>query len=409
MSVRERGATVGMMWVIVLIVLLLAAGGWIYSRETEFQSVLNQKAAADALVAERDADLITKSEALQKISNLVGFKADPTANSSNDLIANKIADLKGRYPNDFGADDKTIADAVERLVVMFDKQVTATRDAANQFQTELTARGASDEAKSSTEQALQGQIAQLNTDLRDERDRATNQKGQDDGRITALQGQLDESNAQKRTIESDFATEKAKIQKEKDQSDGRVAELSNKIKIAGFDETAFDADGTVVSVGKATGTVFLDVGSKDLLRRGVKFDVFRHGKGGTLIPKGSIEVREVHAESSVCAVVGELNQLDPIAPGDVVANPLFSKTREKVFVLLGNFPVYGKNFLEKRITDLGAEVESTVTSRTDFVVLGEKMPEEDAVEVTDTPEFKNAQKLGVQVLRMSDIERFIKP
>ena len=50
------------------------------------------------------------------------------------------------------------------------------------------------------------------------------------------------------------------------------------------------------------------------------------------------------------------------APGDVVANPHFSRGREKVFFLLGTFPGHGKTYLEKRLADLGAVVSPTLDS-----------------------------------------------
>jgi NAD-dependent DNA ligase len=140
----------------------------------------------------------------------------------------------------------------------------------------------------------------------------------------------------------------------------------------------------------------------------VRFDVFQRVKGGKLAPKGMVEVREVSDEFSVAGVAGELDIYNPIAPGDVVANPHFSRSREKVFFLLGTFPGHGKAFLEKRLEDLGAQVSTMVDSNVDFLVLGEKEPAEDALELSETPEYKLAQEYGIQVLRIGDIDRFLR-
>jgi hypothetical protein len=407
MACRERGAAVSVMWVIFLIVLLLGAGGWIYSRESEVAVVRSEAEQAKRDAALNLEQLQQKNSQVLELSASVGFRADPNADSAKALIEEKLTQVRGRFPNDLTPNDKTLEQMVDRLAAMVDARAQLARDADASFQTEKGKRETAESGKDGIESTLNGQITQLNTDLTDERERAQSAQQTADERSAGLQDQLDSMQAQMRTMESEFGTERTSLQREQDKLQGRVADLSRKVELIGVDTAPWDPDGEVVAVGGETGLVFLDVGSRDLLRPGVRFDVFQRVKGGKLAPKGMVEVREVSDEFSVAGIAGQVDLYNPIAPGDVVANPHFSRGREKVFFLLGTFPGHGKAFLEKRLADLGAVVSPTLDSSVDFLVVGDKEPTEDALELSETPEFKLADEFGIQVLRIGDIDRFL--
>jgi len=411
MNRRELGAAVNVMWVIFLIVLLLGAGAYIYFVQQEMETARRSVATAQRERSLMEEEVVNAREKHVDLSSEVGFVdlAAGEVYSSMPALDAKLESLRGRFPNDIGTADKTLESVIDRLVSLAERYDQAAQTAESSFQAELTKRSESETAKDEIRGSMENQLTSLNSDLRDARDQAQAQKEQDDTAISGLQDRVDEVAAQMREQLSQAESNIAAAEASKRQIEARVAELNSKVGLIGMDEDPWAKDGEVISVGKQTGLVFVDIGSRDLLRLGVKFDVFRHGKGGQRIPKGSIEIREVHENSAMGNISSQVSSLDPIAAGDFIANPLFSTERSKVFALLGNFPVYGKSFLERRLNDLGAEVQGSVGPEVDFLVLGQRAPEEDALEVTELPEYKLAEKLGIQMLPVRSIDRFLKP
>ncbi len=409
MTRRERGATVSVMWVIFLIVLLLGAGAYIYAVQSEITTAKTAEDRAKRDLAAFEARLFTEQENHLKLSDVIGFKdASADVNSSVSAIEQRIEQIKGKYTNDIGSADSTVETILDRLASIADARRTEADDLRSQFDTEVAKRGDAETAKDEIRSSMDSQLSKTNSELRDARDAASSQKQQDDSRVAGLQDQLDEANAKMREVQTTADAKVADLEQEKTAMTGRVAALSEKAKLIGYNEDPYAVDGSVISVGALTRLVFIDVGSRDLLRPGVRFDVFYYGKGGEMLPKGNIEVREVENDSAVAVIVNQIDDLNPIARGDVIANPLFNKERSKVFALLGNFPVQGRSFLETRLRAIGAEVQDDVNANVDFVVLGQKAPEEDAPELAELDGYKAAQELSIQMLRIADIERFLK-
>jgi len=410
MTRRERGATVSVMWLIFMIVLLLGAGAYIYFVQADMAKIQSSQAKAEKQLTAAEDALLSEKASHKALSDIVGF-ADAAAatNSSKTAISSKIEEMKGRFPNDIHSGDGTLEAIVERLVASSDAQKASAAEAASNFSAEAAKRTEAESAKDTMRSSFEDQLTAGQSELRDARDTATAASQQADGQITSLQDQLGDASTQIRSVRGEMDAAAAAAEQAKTRLEGRNAEMAHKVRLLGVDDDPMAVDGKVVDVGDRTDLVYIDIGSKDLLRAGVKFDVFRHDKGGVLVRKGSIEVRDVDTESAMGAIVDEMSALDPIAAGDVLVNPAFNRSRSKVFALLGTFPLLGRTFLESRLIAQGAEVESDVNSHCDFVVLGQKAPEEDASELSELPGFKTAQELNIQMLRVRDIDRFLRP
>lgn len=408
---RERGATVSVMWLIFMIVLLLGAGAYIYFVQSEIQKARTNEAKAQRAYQEMDDALLAARESHKSLSDLVGFfdAAGAKNNSSKAAISSKIEELKGRYPNDVASGDTTIEAVFERLIALADAEKTAAAEAASNFSAETAKRTEAETAKGTLRTSFEDQLSSVNSELRDARDSASSAASQADTQISSLQDQLGDAATQIREVRTDAENKLAQQEQAKTTLAGRNAELSQKLTLLGTDEDPMAVDGTIVDVGERTKLVYIDIGSRDLLRAGVKFDVYRHDKGGALVRKGSIEVRDVDTDSAMGAIAEELSALDPIAPGDVLVNPAFNRDRSKVFALIGTFPVLGRNFIESRLRAQGAEVESEVTAHCDFVILGMKAPDEDAQELAELPGYKTAQTLNIQMLPVRSIDHFLRP
>lgn len=408
MTHRERGA-INAVWFVFVIVLFLGAMGALYMQNGDLTK------ARDA-VRQAEADLTAANEAQQAaitahqaLSALVGFRGEGARLASDASITAKIEEIRNRFPGDIGASDTTLESIADRLRAIAERNERTASEAQTNAANELAARTAADAARAAANASVQEQLDQSNRDLADSRNTLTQAQTAADTRASDLQRLVDDATVQKNEAESAHTRALSEAKNETTSAQSRVDSLAEKLRIHGGDENPWAKDGSIGEVGATTGLVFVDIGSRDLLRAGVKFDVFRYGKGGEMILKGSIEIRETYSDYSRAGILSEVSSLDPISKGDVVANPHFSRNHTKVFVLLGNFPAYGREFLAQRLRDLGAEVQESVSSSTDFLVLGEKGTEEDAPELTDDPGYKLAKDTGVQIMKLSDIERFIRP
>ena len=78
--------------------------------------------------------------------------------------------------------------------------------------------------------------------------------------------------------------------------------------------------------------------------------------------------------------------------------------------LLGDFPItMSKDFVSARLTELGAAVDDTLSTQTDVLVLGDRpLGEADAKDLTETDEYKLADKLGMRIIRLTELAEFLR-
>ncbi|RME78476.1 MAG: hypothetical protein D6785_12015 [Planctomycetota bacterium] len=165
-----------------------------------------------------------------------------------------------------------------------------------------------------------------------------------------------------------------------------------------------EPDGKVIASSDELGYVWIDLGRKHALRKGLKFRVFEYIKGGKRVPKGFIEVIKVGDTISRAKVVREVSSQNHIKPGDYLISPIFERNQKKIFVFAGDKPVYRFYSLEKyqkMLEDLGQIVENQVSPQTNFVVLL------DGYE--NRPEYLNAKKYPwIIFIREEDLLDFLK-
>lgn len=407
MTRREYGAGVSVMWVIFLIVMLIGCGSYLYLVQKELKDLGNAAKNAEAAQEEAEANLVTALNNHAELSKLVGYTEGGGVYSSLTAARARLKAVKDQFTSEIGDGDNTTELVIEKLVAMSDRLDQEAQAARTQFNSERKARQDTENSKSTMQSNLDASVASLNSDLGDARTAAAAAASTADDRYNQIQSQLNDAAAAAREREDELQAQVAATMDEVAVSKGRVDALARKNELIGNPEDPWEPDGKVVDAGG--GIAIIDIGGHDLLLPGVRFDVYYYGKGGVRIPKGTIEVRKVEAKSAECAVLSQANPLDPIARNDTIANPQFSKNRSRVFALIGDFPGYGRSFLKTRLENQGSTVVDNVTAEVDFVVLGSKAAEEDALEPTEFPEYKLAQELRIQTLRLRDIEHFLMP
>lgn len=402
----ESGAgQVSLLWFVFLIVIVLGLAGFTYVVSKD-KADLEEKYTASVTKEKETFDKnLEISERINQICAVVGFRDSVTAPSNLESIQDVISNAKDRHPDYVSGDVNTLDEVIDGMKSAYTALEQQRTESQQNFDNEVELRRAAEENVNAIESDKNRRISELEASLSDEQQRAQDQIDEDNQRISNLRSQLDEAEQRVRESDNQVSTMQERYDKEISLLNARIMALSKKLEILREPE---GPDGRVLSTSGLSGLAMIDIGRKDGLRKGTKFEVFQPGKGGDLIPKGWIEVREVDAESAKCGITELLDPYNPIIQGDVVFNPHFARNMEKRFVFLGQFPAsLDEEFVKGRLAALGAVVEDKVNSNTDFLVLGEKDKSEFATELTDMPDFKLATQLGVQILRVRELAAFI--
>jgi NAD-dependent DNA ligase len=393
------------MWVVFLIVLVLGLAGFTY---IAFKDKAALQVRYDEQVVKEQEAFAKYNEVSQKINELsgsVGFRESDTASSSVEAINDMVAGAKEKFPNHITTDVKTLDGIIEGMRLAYDDVEKKLGEARQNFENELELRRGAEETVNTVQDENRTRITELEGQLSDEQQRSQTQQDEDNQRISNLQDQLDDAEGRVRDAENTAMTQKERYEKEISLLNSRVSAMAKKLEVLREPDLP---DGRILSTSSRSDLAYIDVGKKDGLRRGTKFEVFRYGKGGVLIPKGWVEVRDVEHETAKCGVLSTTDPLSPIVKGDVVVNPHFARNMEKTFVFLGEFPTsLSKGFVEDRLNALGARVAAKVDSNTDFLVLGDKEKGEFAPELSDLPEYKMAAQMGVQIMRLKELAAYI--
>ena len=182
------------------------------------------------------------------------------------------------------------------------------------------------------------------------------------------------------------ATAEEELQQEKERNEKLLARLAQ-YKPAGGDDDSMpmlqSKDGTIVRSLAAGDIVYIDLGQRDGVRRGMTFSVYSSTGGIPADGKGkaTVSVNDVFETTSECQVTTQ-KPGDPVIAGDVIANSVFDKHRQFNFGVAGDFDLDFDGQIEDpggtKVTQLiqryGGKVVDQVDTATDFVVLGAPPP-----------------------------------
>ncbi|HEX2474779.1 MAG TPA: hypothetical protein VHK01_08540 [Lacipirellulaceae bacterium] len=224
---------------------------------------------------------------------------------------------------------------------------------------------------------------------------------------------------------TDFEANVAKLTADQKQYTDRIAELELAVKnlterlkpeIDSFEV----ADGRISSVNQ-DGTVWINLGSADSLRRQVTFSVFdgdRH-EAEKATKKASIEVTRILGDHMAEARVTSDEPTNPILAGDLIYSQIWQRGRKLRFALAGIIDIdndgqsdmqLARELIELNggIVDMYVKEDGTtegqITANTKYLVLGEYPNLATQVDLQKPWEdmHRTAQSLGVETITMTD-------
>ncbi len=216
------------------------------------------------------------------------------------------------------------------------------------------------------------------TDLTAQLDRASESAGQ----------QLGTEREQRRDIEKQLTDAQQRVQE-------LIATLASFRPRPDMTSALQIADGQIVRAVAGEQIVYISLGRRDGIKRGMTFSVYSRTRG---IPedgkgKATVEVSEVFETTSECRVTSTTPG-DPVLESDVIANPVFDRSRKYNFLVAGDFDLNfdgqiddpGGEQVKAIIREAGGNLVDTIDTRTDFVVLGVAPPLSVRADGTDTAE-----------------------
>jgi hypothetical protein len=146
---------------------------------------------------------------------------------------------------------------------------------------------------------------------------------------------------------------------------------------------AWQADGKIVRALPGDLLVYINLGRKDKLLLGLRFQVYSPTRGPA--PDGSgkatIKVVALYDETAECTI--ETNSVeDPIIQGDLIANAIYDRDRKFTFLVAGGFDLDFNGSTDRDGTDRivamvekwGGRIVTQLSENTDFVVIGTRPP-----------------------------------
>jgi hypothetical protein len=311
----------------------------------------------------------TTSDAL-KLSTV---ELDETAKSlQNSFVgvpgADKTADIKATA---LVPGIRELRARLDALVI----QVKNDNDANAKLQATVDGLGGSIEGMKKTNTQ---EVAQLQSQLSDERKSLTvardNAIGVQQQLQVALKDEVDRHLADKK----EWLDKESKYKNRESTLSNTLKQVSGKVEEYRKIPTEMSVDGHIVSLSSSESVAYGDLGKKDGILLGLTFSIFSQGELGKAAPEPKAQCRVVKIMDDACELRVELLRKDsPVVPGDLLLNPVYSRTQRLSFYLVGRmtFEPGGTDHGEQikgLIQRGGGRLESTLTHQVDYLVMGEQ-------------------------------------
>lgn len=419
MAARESQ---GLQVAVILLVLLVAALGIF----TYVFYAANQKSKADAEAANsRAQDQESKARsALAENLELKGMIGHNEETSMED-IQKAFADDMKTYIADEGAAAPTVQNyrqvpaIMQASVIKLEKQLadslranTALR--AEKVALETTYQTKLTEAENSRDNALAAQ-AEAEKKMADDRKslEAAQAKLQDEK--VKLQGTIAQ------TIDSSKKQVEAAV-KERDEL-ATTLEAKNVILKSKEPKVGDVADGKIIWVNQKEDSIWINLGSADLLRPQMTFSVYEKGEVNIALAKvkGKIEITRINGPNEAEARILEEQVTNPIMPGDQIFTPIWSPGTPQRFAIVGMIDLDGDGNddteeLKALIQGAGGEVaawvdaegnmKGDITPDVRYLIDGETPTEKTAAAVlTAYSQMREmARRRGVELIQVSRLQ-----
>lgn len=369
--------------VFVILTIILTVTTFIFYRSTDTYRTQSEKDKADAAAA-TTAVRAAEGE-IAELKRIIGAESAVKVDELTKTFESDMQLFAGTFP----PEKQFYRPALEYLVTSLrdsqtnladEKVVTSDLSARNEVR-EQTKETQIAEYRTAVEQA-KADVARVTAQYNEERDRLEREKAE----LAQLKSTAEEDI---KNLRAQMAADVKKLTDELHDTRLLLADTQSKL-AALTNETFATPDGRIIDVNQKSGTVWINLGSEDSLRRQVSFSVFGPDENNVnrTKRKGSIEVIEILGSHMAEARIVDDAVSDPLLPGDKIYTPLWHPGRMERFALAGFMDVdkdgtSDRQMVRDLITMSGGKIDAEVddegarsgdmTINTRFLVIGAEL------------------------------------
>ncbi len=393
-----------------LVSAVVAYLGWKGYSEAETRLV-----ASGNSLREKDAAVRNQQDEIGNMREMMGFGREDNPDAVATAFKADMTKLGGGVADEASRSYRTVLEVVHK-----EAQDSASREASlkDQF-SDLTKRLQAVESEKE-KQVVQFQEAmkKAEADAATERNRFAEDRKELEKTKADLQKTLDQQRA---NYEGQLTQRDTKMK----ELEGKIAKLEDAVER--FKEQRKDEPGSFevadgrISLVNQDGTVWINLGTADSLRRQVTFSVYDADQhdAAKATKKGSIEVTRVMSEHLSEARIIDDTATNPILTGDLIYSQVWHRGKKLRFALAGiiDFEGDGRSdtelarqlielnggIVDAYVTDEG-KIEGEISASTRYLVLGEfpELPTQGAIQKAWQDMNQEATSLGVETITIQE-------
>jgi len=423
MHTRQSGAAhVPMMFFLLLLIMFLGALGFAYVKLTENGDLLKQRNEARAA-----ADAATKRELLiqhyvEDIGKVVGKPGKYTGrdgsrgvygDASIEAMAGLMnpAEIKKVFDDACRACELGEASGLENVLGAMVTRMSQLKAQANNADLErdkaLAEKSEIDRKFQESVRDGQNRAREWGQNLENTRAEFASAREEKDRTINNLQQNLQNKVDELTTTRETAAEAEKALRAEIAKKEMHASALIQKDRMRDPPDVA---DGKIIGARSGVASAFINLGKKDNLQAGTVFRVRNPHSDKVKAYAVVTRVEEERAEVSLSGIVDPIG--DYVREGDQLFNEIYSPNMSRTIFLLGRFSApYEKDRLAALLKRLGNKVVDKVGPGVDTVILGDDPINEAGdgfAAIKDSPEFKEANNLGVEMVPLRKIRDLVR-
>lgn len=419
MTLRSRRlagtARVNVIWMIAVVVAFLAAFALFISSSSEATDWRERHAAQEAATAANETKFLAEFEAVRKLSEVAGYYDRTVASARTDLASFQagLEQFKSSFPPQMGAEVTSFEDALGRAMLAHRELGQRIRDLEQQLAQADAAVQQTNAAMSALTESKDGQINDLRSQLADLQTAANTRQNDLEQQVASVRSTLGDTETDLTRVRGEMDDAARQARDRQAEQEARAKELGRKLEV--FVREPEAPDGSILAVSNDLNLAWINLGKKDRLFAGMGFTIVS-GTPGSNIVKGFCEVLRVQDDMSEVFIASQNDPFDPPSAGDLIYNPLYDPRGGRNAVMLGRFSgTYNEGELRALLSEININIQPRIDKTTDFLIVGSEMytddegePLEEPLQPSDTPVYKEADAMGVQIVPVKIVRDFFR-
>ncbi len=417
---RQSGAAhVNVFFFLVMLVLFLGAIGFAYVTLEDNKRLEAESATATDAVADLKKELLGYKHYSEDVSKPLGLTGDykgrgdfqeaydleklPKSVTLEGNVTNEIENLAGQIKVPTGVNLTAFFGHIKSSFDGLNSQIATLESERVQLQSQIAALQSELSAEKSTRQSELSTANQLLTTTRD--DLQSTIDSQATG-IKTVNDEISQIRDSLTTKTEEYHVHVAKVEKQKELLTARNAAMMGKIRLINAPN---QPDGMVLSASQAAGLAWINLGRRDMLPVGTKFNISGPGKPGT---KATCVVTRIDNDRAEVKITSLADQYNPVVKGDSVRNDLYSPNVRRTIYLMGRFSYpYSRPMVTRLLENLGNIVVDKIGPSVDLVVVGGDVINEEGSgfsPITESDEYKSVLFYGIEIASLHKVREFLK-